>query len=155
MADSLTQQLVAFADRERESAAMRTIETAIDIDASPDEVWAVVTDFARYPEWNPFLVRAEGNPVVGDRLEVVESGRHFAWLGHLVVPGLFDGRHEFVLEPAGSGTRFVQREQFRGILVPLLGSKLFEQTEAGFVLMNEALAERSAAGRRTRAEGAA
>jgi hypothetical protein len=142
---------------------VRTIETEIDVGAPPDDVWAVLTDFAAYPEWNPFLVEAAGRVEVGQRLsvtlappgrkpmtmkprvQVVEPGRQFAWLGHLFVPGLFDGRHEFLLEAReGGGTRFVQREEFGGVLVRLLGSKLFDQTRQGFEAMNQALAERSA-----------
>ena len=151
---------------------MRTIETEITVPSPAEAVWQVLTDFDAYAEWNPFLVSAEGTPEVGERLEirfappgrrpmtmrptvrVAEEGRRLVWLGHLVVPGLFDGRHEFRLEPVGAGTRVVQREDFRGVLVPLMGSKLFDQTEQGFVAMNEALAERSARGH-TRAEGAA
>jgi hypothetical protein len=150
---------------------VRTIETEIDVAAPPDQVWAVLTDFAAYPEWNPFLVQATGRAEVGERLtvtlappgrrpitmkprvQVVEPEQQFAWLGHLLVPGLFDGRHEFRLEPRDGGTRFVQREEFGGALVRLLGSKLFDQTRQGFEAMNQALAERSA-GRGAGPEGA-
>ena len=152
---------------------MRTIETEITVAAPPGAVWGVLTDLAAYPEWNPFLVAATGRPEVGQRLEIrfappgrkpmtmrptvqeAEPERRLVWLGHLLVPGLFDGRHEFLLEPTDEGgTRVVQREEFRGVLVPLLGSKLFDQTERGFRAMNEALADRSARVR-ARAEGAA
>ena len=44
------------------------LHTEIDIDAPPDIVWAVLTDLERYPDWNPFVVSAEGRTVVGERL---------------------------------------------------------------------------------------
>jgi uncharacterized protein YndB with AHSA1/START domain len=40
---------------------MREIRTEIDIRASTDRVWEVLTDLERYPEWNPFITRAGGD----------------------------------------------------------------------------------------------
>lgn len=60
----------------------------------------------------------------------------------LALPGLFDGRHIFELQPAPGGTRLVQREEFRGILVPLFARSLDRNTARGFVAMNEALKAR-------------
>jgi hypothetical protein len=142
---------------------VRRLEAAIEVDAAPERVWEVLTDFAAYPEWNPFIRRIEGRPEQGQRLEVrieppgargmtfrptvlaAEPGRELRWLGRLLVPGVFDGEHGFRLEPAGEGrTRFVQSERFRGLLVPLFGGTL-EKTQHGFEAMNEALARRVAA----------
>jgi hypothetical protein len=41
-----------------------------EIDASPEDVWQVLTDFDAYPEWNPFIRSIQGNPEVGSRLSV-------------------------------------------------------------------------------------
>ena len=49
----------------------------------------------------------------------VEPNREFRWLGHLLVPGLFDGEHSFTIEPLGeSRVRFTQREIFTGCSFP-------------------------------------
>ena len=32
------------------------IEFTRDIQASPEVVWSVITDFERYKEWNPFVI---------------------------------------------------------------------------------------------------
>ncbi len=54
--------------------------------------------------------------------------REFSWLGHLYLPGLFDGDHHFLLQPRDDGTlRFIQRETFAGVLEPLLWAKLAER----------------------------
>lgn len=45
----------------------KQLASTIDIDASPQRVWQVLTDFAAYPDWNPFIVRAEGRPEEGVR----------------------------------------------------------------------------------------
>jgi hypothetical protein len=139
---------------------MRVIERAITVSAPAGRVWSVLTDFAGYQEWNPFMPRIEGALEVGARLSVrlappggraitmrptvvtVEPERRFSWLGRLGVPGIFDGEHEFVLTPEGDGTRFVQRETFRGVLVPLT-RRTIDRAAQGFDDMNRALAARA------------
>jgi hypothetical protein len=39
------------------------------------------------------------------RVLEAEPARRLRWLGHLLVPGLFDGEHRFTIEPAGPGLR--------------------------------------------------
>lgn len=136
------------------------LSTSIDIDASPPAVWAVLTDTAAYPEWNPFVRELGGELVEGGRLRVrigppgrrpvtlrpqvvhLEPERRLVWLGRFLIPRLFDGQHSFVLEPRpGGGTRFTQSEHFRGILVPFMG-RLLASTATGFDAMNEALRAR-------------
>jgi hypothetical protein len=78
----------------------------------------------------------------------VETAQTFEWLGRLVLPGIFDGRHRFDLEatPTG-GTRLEHSEHFNGPLVRFLRKSLDTQTHQGFQAMNQAL--------KTRAEAAA
>ena len=143
---------------------MRTISTTIDIDAAPDLVWSVLTDFPAHAEWNPFFASISGTPAVGEQLRVVarkddgsegmvfratvldaDPGVRLRWKGRLVLPGLFDGTHDFRLEPLADGrTRLHHGEEFRGLLVPLLGG-VVRDAEAGFGEFNRALAERVAA----------
>jgi hypothetical protein len=72
-----------------------------------------------------------------------DQNRELRWLGHLIIPGLFDGEHIFELnDNSNSTTTFVQREQFRGVLIPLFKKMLDINTRQGFELMNKALKER-------------
>jgi hypothetical protein len=65
------------------------------------------------------------------------------WIGRIMVPGIFDGEHQFQLEPIGvHRTRFIHREFFSGLLVPLLWQTLDTQTRQGFEEMNLALKNR-------------
>lgn len=58
--------------------------------------------------------------------------RELRWLGRLLLPGLFDGEHIFEIEAVKKdGVRFVQRECFSGILVPLLWRSLDKNTWQG------------------------
>jgi hypothetical protein len=69
----------------------------------------------------------------------VRPERELRWLGHLFVPGIFDGEHYFLLEPIGEQrTRLTQGEKFSGVLVGLL-SGMLSATKAGFQAMNMAL----------------
>ena len=139
---------------------MREIATQIEIDAPPADVWRVLMGFAEFENWNPFIRSLEGKPCEGERLLAlleppggkamtfsptvvrVSEFSEFRWLGHLFFPGLFDGEHIFELEDLGGRTRFVQREQFRGILVGLMLRMFGDSTRQGFVAMNEALRDR-------------
>ncbi len=133
----------------------RSIRTEIVIQASPDAVWNVLTDFPSHSGWDPFLSKIDGKPVVGERLAVrfqngmtmrpvvtrAERPRVFEWFGKLLFGGLFDGRHRFELIDEGCATRLVQSEQFSGMLVPLV-KKLLADTERQFTALNAALKQR-------------
>ena len=140
---------------------LRSLETDVTIRGTPEQVWSVLTDFEKYPEWNPFIRETSGEARRGARLKVrihppggspmtfwptvreASPGRELRWLGHLWLPSLFDGEHVFRIEPAGEGqTRFRQSEQFRGILVPLFPNTMYEKARRGFEEMNRALKER-------------
>jgi hypothetical protein len=136
------------------------IRAEIDIEAPPAEVWRHLVDLAAYPDWNPFIPAASGVPEVGRKLSLrlqppgsrglairptvtaATEPSVFEWLGHLVVPGLFDGRHRFELSPTPTGTRLVQSEFFSGVLVRPLRRFLDGGTRAGFEAMNAALRRR-------------
>jgi hypothetical protein len=137
-----------------------TITATTQIAAPPEQVWAMLTNFSSYPEWNPFVRRIEGDLQVGEKLTVdlqpgeskpqtmrpavveVEPGRTFTWLGHVGLPGVLDGRHTFTVEPAGAGTRLVQHERLSGALAPLFRSMLVKDTPRAFAASNDALAAR-------------
>ena len=135
-----------------------TVDTIID--ASPERVWQVLTDFPGHAVWNPFVTHISGDLSRGGRLRVsvrpehgrgmtfrprvvhVEPGRGFSWIGRFLVPGLFDGRHSFELQPRSDGrTLFRQSETFSGLFVLMTKGSL-DGTRNGFQAMNEALAAR-------------
>jgi hypothetical protein len=137
---------------------MKELHTEITILASPDRVWRLLTDFDSYPEWNPFIRSVEGKPETNSKLKVFiqpsgsrgmtftptvlnsESGHELRWLGRLWLPGIFDGEHVFAIEPVNENeVRFIHREQFSGLLVPLLWRSLDTDTRRGFNEMNLAL----------------
>lgn len=136
------------------------ISTTIEITATYDKVWAILTDFEKYPQWNPFIKSITGNVTVGKTITAVIEppksnamtfkpkiltyikNRELSWLGHLIFPGLFDGKHKFeIIRSLDNTTTFIQSEQFSGILVFLFQKQLKSNTKKGFILMNEKLKE--------------
>jgi hypothetical protein len=136
--------------------------STIEIGATPQRVWQVLTDFAAYPDWNPFITRASGTARSSQRLHLrmqppggrgvtlrptvleADPGRRLRWLGHLLLPGLFDGDHSFTIEPLGDRrVRVIQEEHFRGILVPLGAKSLDRHTLLGLQQLNQALKRRA------------
>jgi len=136
--------------------------TDIEIAATPERVWSIATDLGRYNEWNPQIVEAEGEIIEGAKLRIhveendgnsmtfkptvtmVVPRREFRWLGRLFVPGLFDGEHIFEIHPTDNGTvRFVQRENFKGVLFAPFRKRLNTVTREGFEAMNVALKARA------------
>jgi hypothetical protein len=143
---------------------MKQLHTETEIGASAWRVWELLTDFASYPEWNPFIRSISGELAPGERLQArleppggramtfkpkvltAEPNRELRWLGHLLVPGLFDGEHSFTIQPLEDDrVRFIQREAFKGLLVPLFVQSLESNTRRGFEEMNHALKERAEA----------
>ncbi len=137
---------------------MHQLETQIEITATVEHLWSLLTDFTSYSRWNPFVTSIEGGLEVGQSLKVfiqppgsngmwfrpvvlnVEPNRELRWKGKLFVPGLFDGEHYFRLETIAEGrTTFYQGEIFSGLLVPLFRRSLDGATKHGFIAMNEAL----------------
>ena len=49
---------------------MKTISATIDLDATPEQVWTVLTDTTEYSNWNPFITSFEGPLEVGGKLKV-------------------------------------------------------------------------------------
>ncbi|OUL32083.1 SRPBCC domain-containing protein [Nostoc sp. 106C] len=134
------------------------IYTEIEIQASDEQVWNLLTDFASFPRWNLFIRQINGSLIEGAQLTVyfqppgknimtfrptvitVEPNRKLRWLGHFLIPGLLTGEHSFIIETLASDlVRFIQQESFHGLLVPLLARRLNIDVRQGFEAMNQTL----------------
>lgn len=138
----------------------KEIKTEILINATPEKVWSILTNFDNYPNWNPFIKSIKGDVKVGNKITVrieppeakgmtfnpkilaFETNKELRWLGHLLFAGLFDGEHKFELIDNGNETTtFKQSEKFNGLLVPLFKKQLDTNTKNGFAAMNMKLKE--------------
>ncbi|MCU1595314.1 MAG: hypothetical protein JWO12_2706 [Frankiales bacterium] len=69
------------------------VSELVEIDAPASQVWAVMVDFERYPEWNPFTIKVEatlelGSPVVLTLPDPAKPGDTFTTLEQIsaIVP---------------------------------------------------------------------
>jgi hypothetical protein len=119
---------------------MKEYRAGTTIKASPEQIWAILTDGAAYPEWEPNTIRIEGRIAADEKLtaysklspgrafpvKVTEfvSGQKMTWSGGMPL-GLFKGERSFTLAPRGDGaTEFTLREVFSGPLLGLIGRAL-------------------------------
>jgi hypothetical protein len=140
---------------------LKELRTEIDIKASPEKAWKVLTDFNIFPQWNPFIRQISGEPTVGTKLKIhlhtssgknrtyqptvtkVEPPHELRWSGKAFIPGMFNGERIFTIEPLETNyARFVHKEIFTGLGVALVGSRLDKDLYQSFVNMNEAFKEK-------------
>jgi len=135
----------------------KEIKTEIVIQATPEKIWKILTDFENYPQWNPFITSVTGEVEKGNKVVVnikppngssitfkptilsKIDNKELSWQGKLLFKGFFDGKHKFELRNNGNGTTtFIQSEKFSGILVWLFNT---EKTKNGFDEMNQKVKE--------------
>ena len=143
---------------------MKTIRTEAFIPAAPARVWAVLTDFDAYADWNPLNIRASGEARAGGKIRTTfvnpagrpgatvtqtvtlttfEPERALAWSG--TVPLLFHGRHHFTLTPEGEGTRLLHGEDMGGLIATSFSEAILrEKFVPWYEAVNAALAARVA-----------
>lgn len=141
---------------------MKTIETSIVIDSTPEKVWGILTKFEEYELWNPFMTKVIGSATLDSKIEVniktisgkkrtyypiitrCETNKELRWKGKSFLPGVFDGERIFILENSNDDKiLFFHKEIFSGLGVRLVGNKLDESLRESFVTMNEALKVRA------------
>ena len=116
---------MAIIEPQKEGVFATRIATDVVIDASPQAVWAVLSDFASYQSWNPFVLQIEGR---------------------MIASGIFDGTHGFKLTALPDArTRLDHGESFSGVFVPIFRGKMKTDTENGIRAMNTALKIRAEA----------
>ncbi|MBM3555086.1 MAG: SRPBCC domain-containing protein [Alphaproteobacteria bacterium] len=140
----------------------RMVETVIDIAAPRDKVWAILSDFSAYGDWNPYFTSVEGVAEAGAQLRVTHGNpggeaiqiqpkiqrliepQEMRWLVNHWPAGLLDGHHVILLESLSvEATRLHQAERFSGLLAAFGSEGLFEKAREGFEAMNAALKARA------------
>lgn len=143
---------------------MKRIRTRHMIPYPSQQVWAVLTDFKAYADWNPLNVRADGEARLGARVPMrfvdaaggkgkviaqsvtitaCDPGRRLEWVGH--IPLLFTGRHFFELAASEGGTELLHGEDLSGLIPLTFTAKRIARQKAAYDAMDRALETRVAA----------
>ncbi len=136
----------------------KSFQVSKSIQASPQQVWAILTDAAAYPGWNPAVTRIEGRIAPSESIKVfvpVNPGRTFpvkvsvfdapqrmVWTGGMPL-GLFTGERVFTLNDRGDGTTdFHMQEGYRGPLAGMM-TRQIPDLSGSFEQFGEALKKKA------------
>jgi hypothetical protein len=126
------------ADRPTMIVGMKAFATETRIDATPERVWSTLLDVSRWPTFDPAIERVDGTPALGARMTAhTTRSRAFPMTVRTLLPeqqmvlvggmplglfiGLFKGQRTYTLDPTADGSvRFSMREEFSGLLAPLI-----------------------------------
>lgn len=154
MTDSTTSETVKV---EKLKASHRTIYTDIIINATPEQVWSVLTDTKSYKDWATFLIDIQGEikdsslitavfqldpskdkKNIIDHTISVQEGVEFFWAEK--GPGGIRDNHHFKVEAADNGTtRFIQSDEIMKGVTWLIGGNLSKTYADGYQAFNRAL----------------
>ncbi len=136
------------------------IRSTIDIAASPEHIWSVLTAFDNYQTWNPFirgikvsklhtgaklhaLVRRPPNGrsrLLSTIILNVTPGSELMWRRKFLMTRLFTAEQAFIIVPNGvQGSHFIQRERYSGFLASFIFRQVKSDTTESFEAMNRAL----------------
>lgn len=139
---------------------MKTAHHEIIIIATPEQVWAVISDIPNYSQWNPTLKpigETKATLAVGDKIKYVftdsegNTNNIKAKVKKVIpnqllnqkggIPGFITYDNYYILEPMNDGrhTKLTIHEEYRGVYVCFWNTI---STEQAYGLMNKALAKR-------------
>ncbi|NGY04902.1 SRPBCC domain-containing protein [Solimonas terrae] len=139
------------------------IEKTVEIKAPAAVVWEVISDLARYPEWNPFCVECRSTMQPGDAIDMKVklmarpqaqrewvsehvAGRRFAYAMKPAPLGALSSFRSHDVEAIGdSGTRYRSYFHLQGWLKPLVVGLLGSRLEIGFAGMTDGIRQRAEA----------
>jgi hypothetical protein len=143
---------------------MATHRTEFDIDASDQQVWAVLTDFEHYADWNPSVPSISGDLRPGSTvsltlvlpgrpklnvkamLQDVMPNRLLTWRGHLGADQLFTGHREFAIDPlADDKVRVTHVEDLQGWIAPAFEALMGHSVQRHHDTFNKSLKSRAEA----------
>ena len=140
---------------------MFDFRTTTHIRAKPEKVWALLTDAAAYPTWNPTVEKVEGTIAKGNKITVyaqvakgkgfpvkvatLDAPRTMVWRGGAPLKFMFKGERRFELTPADDGVTFTMHEVFSGFMAGLvkLGMPDLQPTFDAFAAALKAVAEKA------------
>jgi uncharacterized protein YndB with AHSA1/START domain len=117
----------------------QTCAITANVRATPDRIWALLTDAAGFPKWNSTVTSIEGRIALGERLALkvpLAPGRTFkpkvtefeppnrmVWSDGAAP--MFKGVRTYTVVPRTDGTTdFAMEEVFTGLMLPMIARSL-------------------------------
>jgi hypothetical protein len=130
----------------------------IEINASKEAVWKIITDFEQYPKWNSVLkMESNDSLLVGNEFDVTinkpdnkqssfqatmiskEQDKSFAAKQKMLGKWFFQATHYFIIkETDQENVTFIQRWELKGLLASMFRKQIFSELE-DFKKMNKEL----------------
>ena len=137
----------------------------VEIDAPADFVWAVLVDYDRYPEWNPFTVRVEADLVIGGRvvlhlpdpakpgetfenvefMSAIDPPHHLQYNTGTELEGIHAVRDQWIEDLGEGRCSYRTTDEFSGDIAQLVFDMQGEWVTAGFNATAHALKSRAEA----------
>lgn len=126
------------------------VRTEIEIEGTPEQIWNLLVDFEKYPEWHPYLSHVSGTFKKGRyltftlknsegkfkaRLLEITPHQEISWGGNLWF--LFRAKHYFQLVPIDdTHTKLIQGETWKGLFGKAYGKNIYLDLTDKFIEMN-------------------
>jgi hypothetical protein len=137
---------------------MKEYHTKIEIIASIEKVWEVLSDFEGYNEWNPLVSQITGDISEGGTIKTTivplrktysatllsfkENGE-MIWKGKQMASFLLAGKHYYILKKQNDNlTTLEHGEYFTGVFSVFISKRILQKMENAFVAHNIALKQR-------------
>lgn len=133
----------------------KSVHTEIIINSSKENVWGVLTDMEKYPEWNPVMQLVEGDVAEGNKVKYLftqDENRSYE-VGTTVhkyipnellnqkggIPLVLSFNHKYILEENDNFTKVIIHEDYSGISVNFWNPT---EVENAYTKLNKALKKR-------------
>ena len=122
---------------------MKQVITEIEISAPPEKVWAILTNFNHWIEWNTTITKASGETAINAQLNItmsnekgkdsnayspiitqLEAPKRLRWQAKMMANFLFKNEKLVELEATETGTKMMHTEFFSGLMVKAFWGKM-------------------------------
>jgi hypothetical protein len=102
-------------------------EVKVQVDAPPEYLWKVLIDFEKYPEWNPFITKIDGEAKIGSSITLhvklnpnlesirfskemivsLKENQHLSYDSHFMSSSLFNAVRWQTIRPTDDGKQSI------------------------------------------------
>lgn len=140
---------------------MFVVDRNVEIGAPAEVVWEVITDVARYPEWNSFVIECQSTfkpgeainmkVMLGGKLQKANEvmlenvpGRRLSYRMKPFPAGALSSMRSHELEsPAAARSRYLSHFELKGWMMPLVRGLMGRHLENAFTDMTNGIKQRA------------